>query len=186
MESKRGGSIVVAKRPQEHERWLVLMRHSSAGQAEVFFRQTGLPDSERPLTAKGARRNQRAMRGLVKLLPDIDHVWSSPYLRAQQTALPFAEATGCVVETPELLQPPWRLELIGAWLESALGPGQIGVLVGHEPDLSDLIGHWIGARQAPVCMEKGAACLLRIDGSLSHDMDHELIWKLPQYVLRSI
>jgi phosphohistidine phosphatase len=178
--------IVAAKRPQEHERWLVLMRHSSAGQAETFFRQTGLHDSQRPLTEKGDRRNRRAVRGLIKLLPEIDRVWSSPYLRAQQTAAPLAEAAGCRVETPELLQPPWRLELIGPWLESELGLGQIGVLVGHEPDLSDLIGHWIGARHAPVGMEKGAACLLRIDGSLSHDMDHELIWKLPQYVLRSI
>lgn len=177
---------MAARRPKEHERWLVLMRHSAAGNAEAFFRQTGLQDAQRPLTPKGDRRNRRAVRGLMTLLPEIDRVWSSPYLRAQQTAAPLAEAVHGILETPEFLQPPWRLEIIAPWLESELSTGQIGVLVGHEPDLSDLIGHWIGAGHAPVCMEKGAACLLRIDGSLARDSDHELVWKLPQYVLRSI
>ena len=171
--------------PDGRERLLVLVRHAQAGDPERFHRETGRPDRERPLTAGGRQNNQAAAAGLHRLLGTLDHLWSSPYTRARQTAEGIAEVFDRPVEAPDFLLPPWDPGGLGEWLESRLGRGQIGVLVGHEPDLSLLLGQWLCGRGAPVPMEKGAACALRIPDGLGRGAV-ELLWKLPQYGLRKL
>lgn len=172
--------------PEGQDRWLLLLRHAQAGDAERFARNTGLPDAERPLSIKGQRRNLQSARGLTRVLPQIHHLWSSPYVRARQTAEPLESLYRCPLHTSPVLAPPWQITTLGDWLDSALGSGEIAILVGHEPDLSSLIGAWIGAQGTSVPMEKGTACLLRVTGSLAGSAHHELLWKIPQSVLRSL
>jgi phosphohistidine phosphatase len=177
----------VKTQPDSHERLLVLVRHAQAGDPERFHRETGRPDRERPLTADGRQHNRAAAAGLHRLLGGLDHLWSSPYVRARQTAEDIGEAFGKKVEAPEFLLPPWEPGELARWLESRLALGQIGMLVGHEPDLSFALGRWLcgGPSRAPVPMEKGAACALRISGEIAPGAV-ELIWKLPQYGLRKL
>ncbi|WP_006748310.1 SixA phosphatase family protein [Thioalkalivibrio paradoxus] len=168
------------------ERLLILIRHAQAGDPERFLHDTGRPDRERPLTAVGVERNREAARGLGRLLKQVDHVWTSPYLRARQTAEGVAEVFGRPVEALEELGPPWRRDRLSAWVEPRLRVGESAVLVGHEPDLSGLIGHWLCATgAAPVPMEKGSACALRCRGAITPG-SMELLWKLPQYALRKL
>ncbi|WP_043739446.1 SixA phosphatase family protein [Thioalkalivibrio nitratireducens] len=168
------------------ERLLILIRHAQAGDPETFLRDTGRPDRERPLTAEGIDRNRAAAGRLGRILNRVDHVWSSPYVRARQTAEGVAAVFGCPLEAFEDLVPPWDRERLAAWLEPRLRIGESAVLVGHEPDLSGLLGHWLCATHAvPVPMEKGSVCALRCRGAIKPG-SVELLWKLPQSVLRKL
>ena len=171
--------------PESNERLLVLVRHAQAGDPERFRREQGRPDRERPLTSEGRSRNRAASSGLQRLLQRVDHFWSSPYLRARQTADGIAEAFGGSVEAPETLEPPWHPSSLTDWLEPRFKPGETVVLVGHEPDLSGLVGYWLCGSGAPVPMEKGSACALRVTGRIVPG-NLELLWKLPQYALRKL
>ena len=173
--------------PGPKERLLVLVRHAQAGDPERFRRETGRPDRERPLTGEGRQRNEAAAGGLRRLLGQIDHLFSSPYARAWQTAQGISEVIGRPPEAPGSLEPPWRPKPLSEWLESSVARGETALLVGHEPDLSTLIGYWLCGRGAgaPVPMEKGAACALRVSGNFGPG-ELELVWKLPQYGLRRL
>lgn len=173
--------------PGVQERLVVLVRHAQAGDPERFRRETGRPDRERPLTGEGRKRNEVASGGLRRLLGSLDHLLSSPYTRARQTAQGIADAFQRPLEAPEALEPPWRPAELSEWLESRVATGETAVLVGHEPDLSTVLGYWLCGRGAgvPVPMEKGAACALRIRGHLAPG-EVELVWKLPQYGLRRL
>jgi len=173
--------------PGPGERLLVLVRHAQAGDSERFWRETARPDRERPLTGEGRKRNAAAAAGLYRLIGPPDHVWSSPYTRARQTAQGIAEVFGCPAEAPKALEPPWGHRALSDWLEPRLASGGTAILVGHEPDLSTLLGNWLcgAGSRAPVPMEKGAACALRISGDIVPGKV-ELVWKLPQYGLRRL
>lgn len=173
--------------PGPEERLLVLVRHAQAGDPEHFRQETGRPDRERPLTGEGRKRNEAAAGGLRRLLGQLDHLFSSPYTRAWQTAQGISGTFGRPPEAPESLEPPWRPAPLSEWLESRVARGETAILVGHEPDLSTLIGYWLcgGKGRVPVPMEKGAACALRVSGKILPG-EVELVWKLPQYGLRRL
>ncbi|MFO8151903.1 SixA phosphatase family protein [Thioalkalivibrio sp.] len=173
--------------PAPDTRLLVLVRHAQAGDAERFWQETGRPDRERPLTGEGRKRNEAAASGLSRLVARVDHLWSSPYTRAWQTAQGIAEVFGRPAEAPDPLEPPWRLQTLSDWLESQVARGETAILVGHEPDLSTLLGKWLcgAGGRAPVPMEKGAACALQVSGRIAPGT-LELVWKLPQYGLRRL
>src|SRR6476646_3074808 len=61
---------------------LYLIRHGVA----VDSGTDGIPDAERPLTSEGIRRMRQNARGLKRLNVKIDAVWTSPLVRARQTA----------------------------------------------------------------------------------------------------
>ena len=170
--------------PQAPERWLILARHAQAGDAERFFAQTGQPDYARPLTRKGYYRAEAAALGLQRWMPRIDHIWSSPWRRAEQTAALFAAAYKHPHHCPEALEPPWAPVSFSAWLETALVPGQIGLCVGHQPDLSHILDYWLCGNQANcnIPMAKGSVCILRTDTSISPGQ-LRLWYKLPQEIL---
>lgn len=172
--------------PEADERLLVLFRHAQAGDPERFAREQGRPDHERPLTSEGRARNRAAAEGMRRILGQIDHLWSSPYLRARQTADGIGQAFGVPMSAPEDLQPPWKPEVLAQWLGTRVQLGETAVLVGHEPDLSLLVSFWLGARGTrPVPMEKGSACALRVTGEIAPGQV-ELLWKLPQHALRRL
>ena len=55
-----------------------IMRH---GEAQAF----AASDSQRPLTARGEKESEQMAQWLANHFPEVDTVWVSPYLRAQQT-----------------------------------------------------------------------------------------------------
>jgi len=85
-------------------------------------------------------------------------VITSPKLRASQTAEIVADRLGLSVAVDEDLAGPLSLSTIEGILDRAGGP-ESAVLVGHDPDFSEILAELIGSENVP--MKKGA--LARID-----------------------
>jgi phosphohistidine phosphatase len=133
---------------------LYFLRHADAGDPEAW---TG-PDEARPLSGKGEKQARR----LGKLLGDVgfkpDAVISSPKVRARQTAEILADALDVSVELDERLGGGLDAVAIEAILFDA-GEPRRPVLVGHDPDFSELAA-WIGGA-VDLPLKKGA--FVRID-----------------------
>ncbi len=112
---------------------LVLVRH---GEAEE--RLPAFADANRALTARGTDRLKKAMRGLPVLLehPDDVVVWTSPLLRATQSARIVADRCGAgEPEVREFLATGDFAAFADAYLD--VPPTACLILVGHEPHLGD-------------------------------------------------
>lgn len=141
---------------------LLIVRHADAGDREEFAR-TGKPDSERPLSAKGRTQLESVAPALVRILPDIGVIVTSPYARARQTAEMLRKSwqAGPLEET-DTLQPEMRPAAFGKFL--AARDEDVVVCVGHEPHLSALAA-WLTTGSADSYMDfrKGGACLVDFD-----------------------
>ncbi len=106
---------------------LYLVRHAEAADGE--------PDELRPLTVEG----REAARMLAKRLAEEgvrpDAVLTSPLLRARQTAQELARPAGLEAEPDERLAPGATADGVRA---AAGGRGETVVVVGHQPDCSQI------------------------------------------------
>lgn len=168
---------------------IVLFRHGIAEDREAFA-AGGRPDSERPLTARGGQRTRQAASGMLCLLPEAVVVAASPYVRARGTADIVAEVYGAAGQAPERdtiddLQPGGRPANVRRWLEARAPDGAV-VLVGHEPDLSNLMAWFVAGEPAGFArFKKAGACLVEF-GSGPRRGEGELVWFLPPAVLRRL
>lgn len=91
-------------------------------------------DAERPLTLEGIERVERTVRGLARLRVEFDHVYTSPWRRALETAQRLAPLmpTGDRRQTELLAQAPTPALLRQLH-------GERIALVGHEPWLGELL-----------------------------------------------
>lgn len=100
----------------------------------------GQPDESRPLTAKGRKRFRRTARAFAGLDEEADHLFTSPLVRAVQTAEILArpirqdevgilEELGSGAPVPALL----------AVLAKRIRDGEGVALVGHDPQMSRLV-----------------------------------------------
>ncbi len=133
---------------------LHLLRHAHAGDPEGW---TG-PDAARPLSPKGEQQAERMGRFLAEVGFKPDAIITSPKLRAAQTAEYVAKALDIEVREDERLAREFDLVTIEAILFDAGEPTK-PVLVGHDPDFSDVLATLIGSANVP--MKKGA--FARID-----------------------
>ena len=103
---------------------LFVVRHAEAAPGE--------PDELRPLTDAG-RAAARAL-GEVLAAENLDAVVSSPLLRARETADAIARAAGLDATADERLAP-------GATADDvrAVAQGDRVVVVGHQPDCSEIV-----------------------------------------------
>lgn len=167
---------------------VVLLRHGIA-EERTRFAKTGQPDSERPLTVKGAERTRRAVAGLLNLVPDLTIVATSPYQRARQTAeLVAAACDPGDVDGPtvvEALRPAGEAAEIGRWLEGCPEEATVA-LVGHEPDLSGLMA-WLTTADSVgfARFKKAGACLIELRSARGPG-GGELQWLLTPAILRRI
>jgi phosphohistidine phosphatase len=133
---------------------LHLLRHADAGDPMAW---TG-PDEARPLSGKGEKQSRRLGRFLAAGGSSLGPVITSPKLRARQTAEIVAEELGLDVTVDERLG--FGLDAVA--VEAILfdtGEPEAPLLVGHDPDFSELTAWLIGA--SSFAMKKGA--LVRID-----------------------
>ena len=151
---------------------LVLLRHAIAEDRLDFYRSNpGAPDSERPLTSDGIKKMKLGAMGLVNALDyEIQRVISSPYTRARQTAEIFLEAIPQKqrpeLEFSDILAMGYSSSEIANWLAGDTGTI---VLVGHEPDMSNLMEQFC-SRSSPLHLKfgKGGACLIEfLNGPLN-------------------
>jgi phosphohistidine phosphatase len=135
---------------------LYLLRHSDAGDPEAWTR----PDAERPLSGKGRRQAERLGRHLAAVEFAPDAILTSPKVRAAETAGLVAEALGRPVEEDERLAGPLGIDALEAILTDA-GSARRIVLVGHDPDFSELLTDLVGA--PGLSMRKGALARVDVD-----------------------
>jgi len=117
------------------------------------------PDGERELTARGERQSAAAGAALARLGLEFEACFTSPKVRARDTARIACEALNVEpVETAALA----RGFDADAALELVLGAGADAriLAVGHEPDLSQVLHDLTGAR---VDFKKGGAAALRLE-----------------------
>lgn len=132
---------------------LLVMRH---GPAEALAAEHGR-DADRRLTPEGHARTERACAALAQLLPPLECVYASPYLRAVETAELLATALEAEPPTiTSLLTPGFERPRL---VQMLADDGRPAAIVAHEPDLSEFIAWLSGAR---VEMDKGTACLTEL------------------------
>jgi phosphohistidine phosphatase len=143
---------------------LLIIRHAIAEDAVEHARR-GRGDDERALTAKGVERMRQGAAGLRRLVPRIDVLATSPLRRARQTAVIVQDALDAPKPAVrDELAPGAAPAALAEWLAFLPADGVVAV-VGHEPQLSELVG-WLttGEARSTVELRKGAACLLEISG----------------------
>ncbi len=161
-----------ASRPLE----LHLLRHADAGDPEAW---TG-DDAARPLSGKGRRQAGRLGRHLAAIDLRLDAIISSPKLRARETAEIVAEALGATVRLDDRLAGGFGPTEAEAIRHDAGSPRRI-LLVGHDPDFSELLADLVGAPS--LGLKKGA--LARVDvADVVTSGGGILRWLLPPDVLR--
>ena len=138
---------------------ILIIRHAIAEDREVFA-QTQQNDDLRPLTHDGKKRMQRAASGLSRLT-SVDLLAYSPLTRAVQTAEILSDVFNGVerLEIPEL-SPGRGADIVAHWLGFVSQQATVA-LIGHEPDLGELIA-WLttGASRPYLRLKKGSAVML--------------------------
>jgi len=180
--SVKNSTEVSRRRSSPYE--LHVMRHGIA----VSRGATGvLNDSKRPLTPQGKSKVRQIAAGLSRLGVEFDWIVTSPFVRAVETAEIVADSStvSVPVDFCEALTPGGTVEELIRFL--AQHPERKRVLVvGHEPDLSQMAGRLIGAgRAAKLALKKGGCCLIAFD-EFPPRSPGELVWWLPPRVLRRL
>jgi phosphohistidine phosphatase len=160
---------------------LYVVRHAIAAE-----RGPDWPDDDkRPLTEKGIARFKEGVAGLNWLDVVLDEIFTSPLVRAKQTAdLLAAEISGRPpVKLLPALAPGHGAEEVMAQLAKTAKRRRIAV-VGHEPGLGELAAHLLGARR-PLPFRKGGACLLEMQG-LTGKRPASLTWFVTPKMLREL
>ncbi len=134
---------------------LWLLRH---GDAEPHGTR---PDPERALTERGEQQSRDAGAAFVKLGLEFASVWTSPKVRARDTAVLACRAFGASPIEHEPLYAGFSatdaLEVM-----ASVGVEEKVLVVGHEPDLSQVVHDLTGAR---VDLKKGGVAAVRLEGS---------------------
>ena len=136
-------------------RQLWLLRHGEA------VPHDDAPDHDRELTERGRNQSRAAGRALSALEVEVHLCFTSPKVRARQTAELACEALGVEPVDEDALSEDFdgraALDLM-----RAAGPDQRVLAVGHEPDLSQVVYDLTGGR---VDFKKGGVAGIRLDGS---------------------
>jgi phosphohistidine phosphatase len=143
-------------------------------------------DAKRPLSEDGIRRFRRAAGGLRRLVPDVDAVLSSGYVRAWKTAELLHEVAGWPapeeLATLEAPRPPAEAATaLRARTETSIA------LVGHEPQLSLLASLLLTGSQDELHIElkKGGVIAIAF-GERIETGAASLLWSVTPKTLRAL
>ena len=158
-------------------RLIVFLRHGIAEE-----RADAKPDEERSLTSEGHALMKEGARGLREVFPKARAIYSSPLLRAVQTALWVSRAYRSRIEihTTDALLPAASDDVMTAFIAS-LQEGR-AILVGHEPSMSAGVMALLELSGRTLELKKGGACAVRI----GRDGEPSLEWLLSPRVLRRL
>jgi phosphohistidine phosphatase len=139
-------------------RQLWLLRHADAEPHGTR------PDSERRLTERGERQARLAGVALARMGVEFEAVLTSPRERALRTATVAAQAWSEQQRGRLTVHPPLAGSFDAQQALTALAElesdGRL-LVVGHEPDLSNVVGELTGAR---IDLKKGGLAVVRLDG----------------------
>lgn len=141
---------------------LYLLRHGKAVEREASG-----DDASRPLTDEGRERTRSVAQGMRRLGLEFDLILSSPLARARETAEIVAEAfdaAGKLRFTDRLADSDAHAALIREIRALRPQPDSL-LLVGHEPDLGELVSLLLGSASAlPIRFKKAGLCCLSVAG----------------------
>lgn len=155
---------------------LYVIRHATAESGETV----GLDDEDRRLVEEGRTESRLAAQALARMDARPDLVVTSPLRRAVETARPIAAMLDVPLEQDRLLRPGFDEAAFAAVIDRHGSAGDLA-LVGHEPDLSSLVGYLTGAR---VALPKAA--IVRIDVANLRAGQSELRWLLRPKQIRLV
>jgi len=134
---------------------LWLLRH---GEAEPH---DAAPDADRQLTARGRDQARAAGRTLAALGVEFQMAFTSPKVRARATAVIACKELGLEPVDHDALSASFdrddALELV-----AATGADKRVLVVGHEPDFSQVVHELTGGR---IDLKKGGIAAVRLDGT---------------------
>jgi len=136
---------------------LHIIRH-----ARAIERSAELPDGHRGLTCQGRERFRQVAACLKKMAITPDYIIASPLVRAVQTAEILSETirfNGELQISAELTGGPDSAAL-NSLLQARSSASEV-VIVGHEPDLGELVGTLLRL-PAPCSLSKGCVVSLEI------------------------
>jgi phosphohistidine phosphatase len=140
---------------------LWLLRH---GDAEPHDAR---PDPERRLTPKGEQQAVAAGRALKALGVEFAAALTSPRVRAADTARLACEPLGIDPVVDEALSEGYDADDARALMAGQDADARI-LIVGHEPDFSQVVHDLTGAR---IDLKKGGVAAVRLDGSSAELFD---------------
>jgi phosphohistidine phosphatase len=137
---------------------LYLIRHADA----VPVGERGINnDEERPLTEKGEGQSEAAGKALMARGVVLDKLYTSPLVRARQTAeilLRTWAKPELILETCDELSPESKYRKLSKILLKS-GAERIG-LVGHMPHLGEFAGWLLGEKSAQIEFAKAGVALV--------------------------
>jgi phosphohistidine phosphatase len=134
---------------------LWLLRH---GEAEPHDARE---DHARRLTPRGERQSRAAGAALAALGVEFAAAYASPRERALDTAKLACEALGVEPEVQESLSGGWDVDAARSLLAGHDADARV-LVVGHEPDFSQVVFDLVGGR---IDLKKGGVAAVRLDGS---------------------
>lgn len=107
---------------------------------------TAEPDGERPLSDVGRKESKQVASWLADRKLELDALFTSPLPRAEQTARIVGRALDIEPEVADALDCGASLSGLRGLL-AGCGSGDRVMLVGHEPDFSQIISELVGGGQ---------------------------------------
>ncbi len=163
---------------------LYIMRHAIAAErGTAGFAE----DAKRPLTPEGKKKTRECVAGLVRMGFEPDWIVTSPLVRAAETAAIVADEVGSrvPVDTCDALRPGGAPEALITFLAKRSDRRHV-LVVGHEPDLSELAARLIGAgRHANLSFKKAGCCLISFL-AFPPKSPGQLVWWLTPKLMRKL
>lgn len=149
---------------------IVLFRHGEA-EDSTDMRDDGL----RSLTTKGRKRTKKMAKVVNKLLPKKRRIqiWSSPLLRALQTAEILADQVGVKVKIHNAIS-NGDFEMLCANLKDCHEEDCV-LIVGHQPFLGEWTEQLTGL-QLPFRKSTAAGLRYKTNAAVDNRLEGELLW----------
>lgn len=142
------------------------------------------PDDDRPLTDDGIRKMELAAKGMARVVPALDAIFTSRLSRAFDTAMIAARAMGreALVEVCKELMPGAPASgVINLLARNRLKKRVL--VVGHETGLGLFASALVGSREHIIEFKKGSLCRIDLQGP-PFEAPGRLIWHLSPKHLR--
>jgi len=134
------------------------------------------PDDQRPLTGFGKKEVRQVAKLLERLKVRPDLIVTSPLPRASQTAEIASEYLRAKLREDEALEPGFGMNELRTVLKRHRSKALM--LVGHEPDFSNVISKLTGAT---LKLSKAGVALLDVDSEAD---EGKLLWLFPPKIAR--
>lgn len=161
-----------------YDRFIVLLRHGIAEEATQ-----DKPDADRSLTPEGHARMKQIAKGLERVFPRAQVIYSSPLVRAVQTSLWLTKGyrSRIKVTTSDALKPDASKKQFEQFIATV--HEKRAIIVGHEPTLTAALEALVGLSGKHRLELKKGGCYgvrLRTDGTAA------LEWLLSPRILRRL